>query len=502
VLPSGGPASLNMFHLLSGSSTIGVCGSENYIPTELMSQSSFVQQNHMRLGNVGGATITPPPVYQILPPQTGGRISEDQISTINQDELAAESHPGFAKWLHLRAQNTSMNDKSLVVPQDWLTFGTNMACPGLAQTWHLPNSSAQILRDSDVHIGIPVDTNSRSLSTVNGGSLSFQQQPCWGIRERHQSQEEKHEQTDRNQDERKASPNASTSWGRIPAHMQLREPSNGRKPAFDKFAKFRFQEECIKLYGFRAPIHYAIKMNDSNRVRELLKKNNPNSFHRESGETPMHLACRLGKLPIVKILRRHPKINMNLRTKSGDKSVSPPGITAVCVAHYFRKLDIVNFLVHFKPEDYKRYTELTPLVLELHELSNEQEIIKEELDRLKPEIEALTKENAELEKKLRDLEVEDVCIMGKKLPRNKPTDNKKLADVLKIVRELESDLTALQERIWSEREDEKQCTICVERQGDTVLVPCGHFFCSICSHVVNQCPICRKRIERRIKTFR
>lgn len=213
----------------------------------------------------------------------------------------------------------------------------------------------------------------------------------------------------------------------------------------------------------------------------------------------MHLACRLGKLNIVKLLRRHPKLNMNLITLSGDKSVTPAGLTAMYVALHFRKFAIVTFLINFKHKDNKSYADLSPLV---YELSNEQEIIKDELRRLKPEIEALTKENQELEKKLRELEVEDVCIMGKTLPRNKPTDIKKIAGVLKIVRELERDLTALQERIWAEREDQKQCIICVEKLADTVLVPCGHLFCSICSRAVDQCPNCRRRIERRIKTFR
>jgi len=497
-LPDGGSRCLNMLQVLSGSSAIGICSTENYIPIEFMSQLSFVQQNHELFENAGGATVTPSPVYQICPTQNLGRTTEDQISTLNQDELTTESHPGFANWLHLRAQRTSsVNEKSVLAPPDWLTFGTNSACPGLAQTWHLANSSAQTLQDPDMQLGIPVDNYSRSHSVINGGPLSFRQQQCWVNREQRHSLEEKHEQEEKDQEEKRA-PSAATSWRQIQAPTQWREVRNERTPALDKFVKFRFQEECIKLYGFQAPLHYAVKMNDSNRIRQLLKKNNPNGYHMETGETPMHLACRLGKLHIVKLLRRHPEINMNLRTVHGDKSVSPPGITAVHVALHFRKFEVVNFL-GFKPNNHWECVELSPLV---YELSNEQEIIKQELHRLKPVIEALTKENQELEKKLRKLQIEDVFIMGKKLPRNKPTDNKKLAEVLKVVRELESDLTALQERIWSEREDEKQCIICVERQGDTVLVPCGHFFCSICSRAVDQCPNCRRRIERRIKTFR
>jgi len=496
MLQNGGSACLNMLNVLAGSSAIGVCGSGSYVPTESMSQGSFVEQNRLL-----GPTITPSPLYQVFPTQTGDRITENQISTLNQDELTAESHPGFANWLHLRAQRTpSLNDKSVisVSSPNWLTFGTNLPCPRVAQTYDLSNISAQNLQDSDAQLGIAFDAYARSPSAVNSGPPSFLQQQCRGIGGRRQSQEEKLGQSERDQEEKTAPPTA-TSWRQIPVPARWREANDEKKPPFDKFSKFRFQEECIRLYGILAPLHYAIKMNDSNRVRQLLKKNNPNSYHRETGETPMHLACRLGKLNIVKLLRRHPKINMNLRTISGEKATSHPGCNAMQLAHYFGNTEVVNFLINFEPKNHKRYAELSRLV---YELSNEQEIIKQELDRLKPEIEALTKENEKLEKKLHELESEDVCVMGKKLPRNRPTDNKKLARVLKIVRDLESDLTALQERIWSEREDEKQCSICVERQGDTVLVPCGHFFCSVCSRAVDQCPICRKRIESRIKTFR
>jgi len=131
----------------------------------------------------------------------------------------------------------------------------------------------------------------------------------------------------------------------------------------------------------------------------------------------------------------------------------------------------------------------------------EQEKLKKELDEIKPKIDILKKENKDLRKEIKQLELEDAVVMEVKLPREKPTDPKNLAKVLKIVRELVRELTAHQQLIWSEKEDEKQCTICAEHHKDTVLVPCGHFFCSKCSLAVQTCPNCRKRIERRVRTF-
>jgi len=135
------------------------------------------------------------------------------------------------------------------------------------------------------------------------------------------------------------------------------------------------------------------------------------------------------------------------------------------------------------------------------EKSLEQEKLRRELHEIKPKIDILKEENKDLRKQIKELELEDAVVMEAKLPREKPTDAKNLAEVLKIVRELERDLTAHQQFMWSEKEDEKQCTICAEAQKDTVLVPCGHFFCSKCSKAVQTCPNCRKRIERRVRTF-
>lgn len=50
--------------------------------------------------------------------------------------------------------------------------------------------------------------------------------------------------------------------------------------------------------------------------------------------------------------------------------------------------------------------------------------------------------------------------------------------------------------------ENNQCTICMVNNRDLVLIPCGHIVvCSSCGAKINQCPICRKQIERSLKIF-
>ncbi|XP_074574765.1 E3 ubiquitin-protein ligase SP1 [Curcuma longa] len=47
------------------------------------------------------------------------------------------------------------------------------------------------------------------------------------------------------------------------------------------------------------------------------------------------------------------------------------------------------------------------------------------------------------------------------------------------------------------------CVICLEQEYNAVFVPCGHMCCCItCSMHLTSCPLCRKRIDQAIKTFR
>ena len=44
-------------------------------------------------------------------------------------------------------------------------------------------------------------------------------------------------------------------------------------------------------------------------------------------------------------------------------------------------------------------------------------------------------------------------------------------------------------------DDEKECIICMDKEKNSVLSPCGHFMtCDLCSRQLTQCPICRSSI--------
>jgi E3 ubiquitin-protein ligase MUL1 len=47
------------------------------------------------------------------------------------------------------------------------------------------------------------------------------------------------------------------------------------------------------------------------------------------------------------------------------------------------------------------------------------------------------------------------------------------------------------------------CVICLEQEYNSVFVPCGHMCCCMaCSSHLGNCPLCRRRIEQIIRTFR
>ncbi|KAG9457451.1 hypothetical protein H6P81_001959 [Aristolochia fimbriata] len=79
-------------------------------------------------------------------------------------------------------------------------------------------------------------------------------------------------------------------------------------------------------------------------------------------------------------------------------------------------------------------------------------------------------------------------------------------------------LAAAAQRLGQETEDGKSdisgenskrdrlpdlCVICLEQDYNAVFVPCGHMCCcmSCCSHLTS-CPLCRRRIEQVVRTFR
>ncbi|XP_078446795.1 E3 Ubiquitin ligase family protein [Wolffia australiana] len=47
------------------------------------------------------------------------------------------------------------------------------------------------------------------------------------------------------------------------------------------------------------------------------------------------------------------------------------------------------------------------------------------------------------------------------------------------------------------------CVICLEQEYNAVFVPCGHMCCcTLCSSHLHTCPLCRRRIEQVVRTFR
>ncbi|KAK9161377.1 hypothetical protein Syun_007718 [Stephania yunnanensis] len=47
------------------------------------------------------------------------------------------------------------------------------------------------------------------------------------------------------------------------------------------------------------------------------------------------------------------------------------------------------------------------------------------------------------------------------------------------------------------------CVICLEQEYNAVFVPCGHMCCcTSCSSQLTSCPLCRRRVEQAVRTFR
>jgi len=51
--------------------------------------------------------------------------------------------------------------------------------------------------------------------------------------------------------------------------------------------------------------------------------------------------------------------------------------------------------------------------------------------------------------------------------------------------------------------DTTMCKVCYQRDIETVLFPCKHnILCTVCSKLLDKCPLCRKRIKNWIQVFR
>jgi len=64
-----------------------------------------------------------------------------------------------------------------------------------------------------------------------------------------------------------------------------------------------------------------------------------------------------------------------------------------------------------------------------------------------------------------------------------------------------SDEVALQEENRKLR-DARLCRVCMDKETNTVFLPCGHFVCcETCAKSLSECPICRDVIRGTVRTF-
>nr|CAB3225578.1 ZF(RING)-14 zinc finger protein [Phallusia mammillata] len=67
--------------------------------------------------------------------------------------------------------------------------------------------------------------------------------------------------------------------------------------------------------------------------------------------------------------------------------------------------------------------------------------------------------------------------------------------------EIEEQTPSMQARI-QELQEERKCKICLDNMADVVFVPCGHLCsCVRCAEALRKCPMCRKKIEKAIRTY-
>ena len=59
----------------------------------------------------------------------------------------------------------------------------------------------------------------------------------------------------------------------------------------------------------------------------------------------------------------------------------------------------------------------------------------------------------------------------------------------------------IQQAAAEKRAEEKQCVVCMDKEKDVALDPCGHRVCAVCSQSLDECPTCRQNIAGRIRLY-
>lgn len=57
-------------------------------------------------------------------------------------------------------------------------------------------------------------------------------------------------------------------------------------------------------------------------------------------------------------------------------------------------------------------------------------------------------------------------------------------------------------RVKKEMEERSRCLVCMEKEREVAFIPCGHrACCQKCAGNLSVCPLCRARIDHRLRTF-
>lgn len=122
---------------------------------------------------------------------------------------------------------------------------------------------------------------------------------------------------------------------------------------------------------------------------------------------------------------------------------------------------------------------------------------------------ALTMENSQLIHTIEELKQQ----ITESQKQKKTIDNITVESIktfdFKQIQELEvklrADLQIIERRkqeLMTKDSDQKHCIVCTENDKDMVFIPCGHLCCcSECAQPIELCPICRKTIQQKVKTF-
>lgn len=125
----------------------------------------------------------------------------------------------------------------------------------------------------------------------------------------------------------------------------------------------------------------------------------------------------------------------------------------------------------------------------LSELSSKIERIKDHQTKLEQKSK---KQSEEIEKLKEALEVTNNKLYGRQLDRY---NSDEILGLIKIHLNAMDKLT--------EQLEKKECVICMQRDPDTLFVPCRHLCCcEPCKESLKICPLCNTQIEKVIKVYR